>query len=628
MASGCGDVLSLQDLKTAKLHQIFEAEVITGLAGGAPGGASIDYATNQATGQVQKTMPAILRDLGFSPASFDFNTGGTLTATDRNKAVLWPLASGGDGDWYYWEGALPKVIPAASTPAGTGGVSTGAWRPVGDITFRGDLISSDPGKGDALVRVLQPYTGAVNRTQHDKNMDSVSAKDFGATGNGTTDDYAAIQAALNTAKQVFLPAGTYVVSQGLVVPSGGGLFGESLTTTVIKPALNVNAVTFSPGRAGRVERLAITYSGSTSVSGIAIDIPDGAMSTCVREIFVTAPATGIRIGNCQGSSVENFDCWYFLNHGIHINDNFNDCFFDKIFLNGAVYNSSTLGVANQGIYTQGKAHAMFFSNVEIIQCNQPLNISGSSATNILTAAFSFFVNCFFDSSSSSVAIGSARNIKFIGCWFSNRDAGVALSNTVGISFQSCQFVNNSSHGAIIQTGCSYTKFLDCIFDSNGQQTPGTFHGIVSSTTSFLDISHCTFGNLGTFSATQQSGVYLLSGVESFVTIADNVFSPTLLGAGIFTASTGASIYIRDNQNFKTRSRGQIAMSSGTSLVVAHQLAVTPDVNSVSIGLQSGHGGITDFYVSATTSTTFTITTNTAPTSTIIFRWSVDASNPS
>lgn len=151
MSSGCGDVLSLEDLKTAKKHQLFEAEVITGKAGGLPDGADIDYATNQVTGQTQKTMPAILRDIGFEPASFDFTTGGTLTTADRNKAILWPLASGGDGQWYYWEGALPKTIPAASTPASTGGVASGAWRPVGDLTLREELASANTGKGASLI---------------------------------------------------------------------------------------------------------------------------------------------------------------------------------------------------------------------------------------------------------------------------------------------------------------------------------------------------------------------------------------------------------------------------------------------------------------------------------------------
>lgn len=51
MSSGCGDVLSLADLQTAKKHQIFEAEVITGKSGGVAGGANIDYATNAVTGQ-------------------------------------------------------------------------------------------------------------------------------------------------------------------------------------------------------------------------------------------------------------------------------------------------------------------------------------------------------------------------------------------------------------------------------------------------------------------------------------------------------------------------------------------------------------------------------------------------
>lgn len=138
MSSGCGDVMSLNDLQIAKKHQIFEAEVITGKQGGVAGGADIDYATNQVTGQTQKTLPAVLRDAGFSPASFNFTTGGTLGADDADKAVLWPIEDGGDGNYYVWRGSLPKVIPAASTPLTTGGISDSAWVAFGDITFRAE----------------------------------------------------------------------------------------------------------------------------------------------------------------------------------------------------------------------------------------------------------------------------------------------------------------------------------------------------------------------------------------------------------------------------------------------------------------------------------------------------------
>lgn len=135
MSSGCGDVLSLADLQTAKKHQIFEAEVITGKSGGVAGGANIDYATNSVTGQVQKTLPAVLRDIGFSLASFTFETGGTLSESDVGSLVFWPSAAGGDNNYYVWNGEYPKTIPASSTPASTGGVSETAWTAVMGMSY-------------------------------------------------------------------------------------------------------------------------------------------------------------------------------------------------------------------------------------------------------------------------------------------------------------------------------------------------------------------------------------------------------------------------------------------------------------------------------------------------------------
>lgn len=224
MSSGCGDVLSLEDLKTAKKHQTFEAEVITGRTGGVSSGSSIDYATNQVTGQVQKTMPAILRDIGFTPASFDFNSGGTLTTDDRNVAVLWPLP-GGDGDWYYWEGALPKVIPAASTPNTTGGIANGAWRPVGDITLRGDLAKTTPTSGASIVNTtegesVQDFIDGIAETIRD-NLPFVTPEQFGAIGNGVADDSAAWQLAANSGYDIRgKNTATYYLGSTVIFPAG------------------------------------------------------------------------------------------------------------------------------------------------------------------------------------------------------------------------------------------------------------------------------------------------------------------------------------------------------------------------------------------------------------------------
>ena len=112
----CGDVLSLEDLQTAKKHQIFEAEVITGKAGGVAGGASIDTATNPVTGQTQQTLPSLLADLGFDVQSWTSSTGGVLASANQ---VFLNDTSGslGVGDYYAWGGTFPKTVPAGTDPA-------------------------------------------------------------------------------------------------------------------------------------------------------------------------------------------------------------------------------------------------------------------------------------------------------------------------------------------------------------------------------------------------------------------------------------------------------------------------------------------------------------------------------
>lgn len=81
-------------------------------------------------------------------------------------------------------------------------------------------------------------TGATASTVYKKLQEVVSVKDFGAVGDGTTDDTAAIQAAITYAQSgngsvVYLPAGIYVISDTLTItPTYSGTFPQVLQTSV------------------------------------------------------------------------------------------------------------------------------------------------------------------------------------------------------------------------------------------------------------------------------------------------------------------------------------------------------------------------------------------------------------
>lgn len=77
-------------------------------------------------------------------------------------------------------------------------------------------VASNANINSSKLAFTNSSTGAVRRTIDSKFEEIVSVKDFGATGNGSTDDRAAIQAAIdsvNTGGTLYFPPGTYYVNE-------------------------------------------------------------------------------------------------------------------------------------------------------------------------------------------------------------------------------------------------------------------------------------------------------------------------------------------------------------------------------------------------------------------------------
>ncbi|HGT2975432.1 tail fiber/spike domain-containing protein [Enterobacter hormaechei] len=73
-----------------------------------------------------------------------FEDGSTISLA--NECLRWKS----NGEYYRWDGILPKAVPPGSTPDSTGGIGDGKWVSVGDAALRTEL-SNGKYRSDALA---------------------------------------------------------------------------------------------------------------------------------------------------------------------------------------------------------------------------------------------------------------------------------------------------------------------------------------------------------------------------------------------------------------------------------------------------------------------------------------------
>jgi len=105
-----------------------------------------------------------------------------------------------------------------------------------------------PTISDELVIVKHNAAGTVARTQGDKNSERVSVKDFGAKGDGVTDDSAAITNGINYAQanniELYFPSGVYAIKSWSSITLSGNLeiSGDGFNNSIIR-GLNSDSFT-------------------------------------------------------------------------------------------------------------------------------------------------------------------------------------------------------------------------------------------------------------------------------------------------------------------------------------------------------------------------------------------------
>jgi hypothetical protein len=212
----------------------------------------------------------------------------------------------------------------SNTVTFTSGVHVG-----GEVKFT-TAVQTTTGAVDAsIVSYEPPYTGSVGTNVEDKLAQTVSVMDFGAVGDGVTDDRVAIQAALNASKSVYFPTPSvsYYISNSVSPQSNTLIYGDGFSSHVQVPNGTVNCFYVN------------------GVSGVIVR--DLKIST-VAQTNATAYKCAVLINNASNCLVENVLAFNMGHWGVGVYDSsgciVRGCRFATWF--GTVQDSAGIAVYN------------------------------------------------------------------------------------------------------------------------------------------------------------------------------------------------------------------------------------------------------------------------------------------
>jgi hypothetical protein len=137
----------------------------------------------------------------------------------------------------------------------------------------------------ANITYVESGTGAVTQTVQSKlRLGYVYPEDFGAAGNGTTNDTTALQNAINTGRDVYLAAGkTYLHTTALSVTTSNQWFGGP---GVLKTSGAINSVNVGGSSVG--VKLSLNFNSPGQTTGYAIYISSADRVTIERAYLYDA----------------------------------------------------------------------------------------------------------------------------------------------------------------------------------------------------------------------------------------------------------------------------------------------------------------------------------------------------
>jgi hypothetical protein len=215
--------------------------------------AALGYTAENASGKGQQNGYPSLDGNGFVPTSQLGNLGSaafrsstSFDAAGAADAVRALIPSNNNqlanGAGYVTSAQATAAAPVQTVAGKSGAVTLTASDVVG-------LAASATTDTTNSGNITFTPTRGVARTAQSKANDIVSVKDFGAVGNGSTDDTAAINSAVSSLSSagggtLYFPQGTYLTSAGITLPSSVcvNLVGDGPSSSWIKATGSMTAL--------------------------------------------------------------------------------------------------------------------------------------------------------------------------------------------------------------------------------------------------------------------------------------------------------------------------------------------------------------------------------------------------
>jgi hypothetical protein len=592
---------------------------------GSPGGTvtlNVAPATGETlaiTSQVPSTQSVLLTNSGgFYPAIIN-------TALDRLTVLIQQIQTSIRQAIQVPLGEAAITLPSATSRANylLGFDSSG--NPVASVAA--GVVGAFTNLSNATF--LNALTGASSRSALAKLGDVVSVKDFGAKGDGTTDDTAAFNAAHTAAASinatVYAPgaAGGYKIAGTIVAKAS--MYGDGPLTTLISTSATANVITCAV-QGVTLRDFNITTS-VTRTSGAYI-VTTGAQFFRVERVDLFNWYNGIVIGGAGVTTVRLSNIIATTNisggSGVTVSTTSNcvDILVQNIFLVGTGTTAGTQPANGVLITNAGDIN---LDHVSTVKCGTGLNLTPGTGQIIQLLYCS---NSEFDSGAGTgvqfnmTGTGSIQLAKFNNVWACTNANGFVLGATASgtclrSEFVNCVGSNNTGQGFLINyTGVTDTLLYGGSFSAN---TNGFY--ATSGATKFK-LRDAVLGATGQFAANSGNGLVLAGSNDIF-----NVEGCSITGysVGSLPGTPGQTYWIRGNQGLVTSAQGQSTLASAaTSTTVNHGLAFTPRLSDIQITNNSGWGTATQFWVTNPTTTQFTINTAVNPGAGVLVGWDARA----